>query len=52
MDWRAPEPSCKLPHESRERLAAGRWQKATARMNGLAKDLQGTPSAHWPVREV
>jgi hypothetical protein len=23
--WRAPEPSCKLRAESRERLASGRW---------------------------
>jgi hypothetical protein len=52
MVWRAPQPSCKRPHESRERLEAGRWQKATARMNGRARDLQGTPSADWLVREV
>jgi hypothetical protein len=30
MVWRAPEPSCKLRSESRERLVAGRWQNASS----------------------
>jgi hypothetical protein len=48
MVWRAPERSCKLPAESRERLAARRWQNAKARIDGPARDLQGTPSADSP----